>query len=278
MQKFIVAVDGLKYSVSTYTTAVHLAKQSGAHLVGVFLEDMTYHSFKMYDLVGEEGASDEKISQLEEKDLKLRTSAVEKFERICKQAGVDYTIHHDRNIAINELLRESMFADMILINGNETLTHFAENKPTRFIRTLLSETQCPVMIIPDDCQPINKISFLYDGEASSVHAIRTFGYLFAGLKDKSCEVVTVNTKPKQKNQTPHSFLIREFMKRHFPAARYITLDGIPENELVKHFQYATDTLIVLGAYRRGNLSRWIRQSLADALMQELRLPLFISHS
>jgi len=278
MQKFIVAIDGLKYSVSTYTTAVYLAKQSGAHLVGVFLEDMTYHSFKMYDLVGEDGASDEKITQLEERDLKLRTTAVEKFERICNQAGVDYTIHHDRNIAINELLRESMFADLILINGNETLTHFAENKPTRFIRSLLSETQCPVMIIPDDYQPVNKISFLYDGEVSSIHAIRTFGYLFPGLKDKSCEVVTVNTKPKQNNQTPHAFLIKEFMKRHFPAARYVTMEGIPENELVKHFQYAKDTLIVLGAYRRGNLSRWIRQSLADVLMQELRLPLFISHS
>lgn len=278
MKKFIVAVDGLKYSISTYNTAVYLAKQSGAHLVGVFLDDITYHSFKMYDLVGEDGASEEKISLMQEKDLERRTAAVEEFERICENAAITYTIHHDRNIAINELLHESVFADLILINGSETLTHYTENKPTRFIRSLLSETQCPILIIPDDYQPVNNISFLYDGESSSVHAIRTFGYLFPGLMDKSCEVVTVNTNEKQKKQLPHAKLLSEFMKRRFPRATYVAMEGIPENELVKHFRYAKNTLLVLGAYRRGTMSRWLRPSLADCLMQELRLPIFIAHN
>ena len=277
MKKFIVAVDGLKYSISTYKTAVYLAKQSGAHLVGVFLDDITYHSFKMYDLVGEDGGS-EKINELEDKDIQMRNRAAEDFQRICDQADVPCSIHHDRNIAITELLRESVFADLILINSSETLTSYSENKPTRFIRALLSETQCPVMVIPDEYQPVDSISFLYDGEASSVNAIRTFSYLFPGLMDKPCEAVTVNTKTKVRAHVPHSQLFKEFMKRHFPRAKYITMDGIPENELVKHFRYSANTLLVLGAYRRGNLSRWLKPSLADALMQELKLPLFITHT
>src|SRR5687767_10443155 len=144
MKKFIVAVDSLKYSISTYKTAIYLAKQSGAHLVGVFLDDITYHSFKMYDLVGKDGDSNERIDELEAKDNQMRISAAEDFERICDQSGIPFSIHHDRNIAITELLHESVFADLILINSSETLTSYSENKPTRFIRSLLSETQRPV--------------------------------------------------------------------------------------------------------------------------------------
>jgi len=278
MKKIIVAIDGLKYSLGTYKTAVYLAKQSGAHLVGAFLEDVTYHSYKIHELVGEDGVSEDKRNELEERDTFLRKSAVEVFEDLCAQANVGCRIHHDRNVAINELLHESIFADMILINSKETLTHYSENIPTRFIRSLLSEAQCPVMVIPDDYEPIDTLAFLYDGEPSSVHAIKTFSYLFPGLGDKKAEVVSVNTGSPKKPFTPNGLLMKEFMKRHYPKASYVTMQGIPETEIVRHFQYARNTVIVLGAYRRSNMSRWFKPSLADCLMQELKLPLFIAHT
>ena len=278
MKKMIVAIDGLKYSPGTYKTAVYLAKQSGAHLVGAFLEDVTYHSYKIHELVGEEGVSEDKRNELDERDMTMRKSAVETFEELCTQAGVEYTIHHDRNIAINELLHESVFADLILINCKETLTHYSENMPTRFIRALLSEAQCPVMVIPDDYDPIDTLAFLYDGEPSSVHAIRTFSYLFPGLGDKRAEVISVNPGSPKRAFTPNGLLMKEFMKRHYPRAGYVTMQGIPETEIVKHFKYARNTVIVLGAYRRSNISRWFKPSLADCLMQELKLPLFIAHT
>ena len=54
MKKFIVAIDGLKYSSGSTEYAVKLARMAKAHLVGVFLDDLTYHSYKIYELVGEE--------------------------------------------------------------------------------------------------------------------------------------------------------------------------------------------------------------------------------
>ena len=45
MKKIIAALDGLKYSESVVKYAVYLAKQNSSHLVGVFLEDFTYHSY-----------------------------------------------------------------------------------------------------------------------------------------------------------------------------------------------------------------------------------------
>jgi len=69
------------------------------------------------------------------------------------------------------------------------------------------------------------------------------------------------------------------MKRHFPKASYTVLKGDPEAEIVNYLKaQRTNPLVVLGAYQRGMVSRWFRPSMADLLMKELKLPLFIAHA
>ena len=71
------------------------------------------------------------------KDKAIRTAASKKFESACRKSLLEYTIHHDQNIAIQELKHESIYADLLIIEAKETLTHYPENLPTRFIRDLL---------------------------------------------------------------------------------------------------------------------------------------------
>ena len=130
MKKFIVAIDGLKYSTSATEYAVHLAKQANAYLVGVFLDDFTYHSYKIYELVGEEEEDiTERRLKFEAKDASVRNEAVQYFQVACRKAGIEHTIHHDRNIALPELLHESIYADLLIIDKKETFTHYEENRP-----------------------------------------------------------------------------------------------------------------------------------------------------
>jgi nucleotide-binding universal stress UspA family protein len=69
------------------------------------------------------------------------------------------------------------------------------------------------------------------------------------------------------------------MKRHFPESTYTVLKGLPETEIVNYLKQQKDSpLVVLGAYRRGLVSRWFRASMADVLMQSLKLPLFVAHN
>ena len=72
MKKFIVAFDGLKFSESARDYAIQLAKQSGAHLVGIFLDDGSRHSYKIYDLVTDDGNKELRQKRLEQKDIKIR--------------------------------------------------------------------------------------------------------------------------------------------------------------------------------------------------------------
>src|ERR1700745_164490 len=107
MKKIIVAFDGLKYSEAAAEYAIEIASQMKAHLVGVFLDDFTYHSYKIYDLVQHEGGvSEERIELFENEDKNKRERAAELFELDCRNASVNHSIHHDRNVAIHEILHE----------------------------------------------------------------------------------------------------------------------------------------------------------------------------
>jgi nucleotide-binding universal stress UspA family protein len=183
-----------------------------------------------------------------------------------------------RNIALQELLHESIYADLLIVDNSETLTHYTEKIPTRFIRDLLTDVQCPVLVVPHKFKPINKLVLLYDGEPSSVLAIKMLSYTLASLKQKPAEVISVNP-PKQSLHLPDNKLMKEFMKRHFPNATYTVLKGLAETEIVNYLkEQGENPLIVLGAYRRGAVSRWFRSSMADVLMKDLKLPLFIAHN
>jgi nucleotide-binding universal stress UspA family protein len=279
MKKIIAAFDGLKFSAGTRDYAIQIAKENSAHLVGVFLDDPLYHSYKVYDLISEEGGiSDAKQKKFIEVDVRTRDEAAADFEAACQKAGLHFSVHRNKDIATQGLLHESIYADMIIISGNETFTHYEEKIPTRFIRDILSEAQCPVIVVPPHYKPFNKLVLLYDGEPSSVYAIKMFSYMLPALKKHPTEVLSV--KPvSQSMHVPDNKLMKEFMKRHFPKADYKVLKGLPETEIINFLKTSKGLpLVVLGAYRRGMASRWFRASMADVLMKELKIPVFIAHN
>ena len=277
MYKIIAAFDGLKYSASTTQYALKIAKTNKAHLVGVFLEDFTYHSYKITELAGDEGFDMEKAEILKSKDYSVRQRSIQHFIDACTNAQISYTVHQDKNIAIQELLKESIFADLLIIGKDETLIHYAENPPTNFIRSLLADVACPVLVVPDKYQHFDKPVFLYDGSPSSIHAMRTFSYLFKPMIKTEVEVVTVVHANRQ-NAIPDSLLLKEFMKHHFAVSTYTRLTGNPETAIMQYLNNRTsNSLVILGAYKRSFISRWFKHSMADVLMEELKVPLFIAH-
>jgi hypothetical protein len=278
MKKIAAAFDGLKFSESTRDYAIHIAKLTNAYLVGVFLDDFTYMSRKVYELLVNKEAPENAWEKLRQIDQSSRDNAVVNFEKACQKAGLNYNIHRDKNIALQDLLHESIYTDLLVIDRKETLTKYEEALPTRFINDLLSEVQCPVLLVAQRYRTINKIILLYDGGPSSVYAIKMFSYMLPVLKHLPTEVVSAKGL-KRDLHVPDNKMMKEFMKRHFPNAIYKVLKGSAESEIIHHLKEQNENvLVVLGAYRRGMVSRWFRASMADALMKELKVPLFIAHN
>lgn len=277
MKKISAAFDGLKFSTGTLDYAIHIAGQSKALLSGVFLDDFTYHGYKLFDMVGSEGVSGEKLKKLMETDKETRQKSTAAFQYACIQAHIDYTLHHDESFAIQELLKESIYSDLLILGIEETFTHFPQDRPSQFVKDLLADVQCPVMLVPKEYKEIQKIVLLYDGKPSSVFAIKMFNYMLPWMRSIETEVLSV-VDPTVYAELQDSELIKEFISCHFPEAQYTLLHGNAEENIIAQLKkQEQNTLVILGAYRRSSVSMWFKTSMADILMKEVGLPLFVAH-
>ncbi|SEO72014.1 universal stress protein [Mucilaginibacter sp. OK283] len=277
MKKISAVFDGLKFADSTLAYAIKLAESSRALLSGVFLESLLYNSYRLDDLIGSSGLSEVKIKHLLEKDKATRDKSVGIFEQACKKTHISYAIHRDQGFSLQEVLKESIYSDLLLINVEETFSHVRVQPPTHFIRELLAATQCPVFITPRDYQEIEKVVLLYDGKPPAVYAIKMFNYMMPWLRGKPIEVVSV-ADDGDVAELPDEALVKEFIACHYPAASYALLNGNPEEELTTFLKSRNKhTLVVLGAYQRGGVSRWFKSSMADKLIKDIEAPLFIAH-
>ncbi|HEY9262116.1 universal stress protein [Chitinophaga sp.] len=281
MQKIAAIFDGLRFSESTLHYSILIAKQQNAHLTGVFPQDITYNSFNLYQLL-KAGTDQATLAQLEADDSEKRENAAGAFEAACQKAGIAYSVHRHRNISLQEALEQSIYADLLIVDARETFVHDVTKPPTRFIRDLLTDVQCPVLIVPTQVlvppvfSDIDRVVLLYDGEPSSVYAIKMYSYLLPSLQALPTTVLSVN---REGNYLENKGLVKDFIKRHFPNAGYEVMEGVPEEEIVSYmFGQTAGAIAVLGAYRRSTVSRWFRESMADVLMQTLSFPLFIAHN
>lgn len=279
MKKFLAVFDGYKMSKASMQYAIELAQSANAHLVGVFLDEFLYRSYSFYKSITNNRNYEEVLKDLDAKDQKKRDAGVSLFQKNCEKAQIRFSIHRDKDIAMQELKHESMFADLIIIDEYETFSSIKETPPTRFIRELLSDVECPVLVTPAAFKSIDKIVLLYDGKPYAVHSIKIFSYLFDNLRDLPVEVFTVKDNKTEGMHLPGNKLMKEFIKRHFPQANFTVVKGSSEFEIVKHLRSLSEnTLVVLGAYQRSDLSRWFKTSMADVLMKETEKPLFMAHT
>lgn len=280
MKKFLAVFDGYKMSESTLQYAIQLTKAANAHLVGVFLDEFIYQNYKLSEVVNTHKDFEKVIAELDKKDAKMRKDSANRFRQTCEKAGILFSIHKNVDIAIQELKNESIYADLIIINESETFSKSDEKAPTRFIKDLLGDVQCPVLVVPDKYKAIEKIVLLYDGAPAAVHALKMFNYVLGNPDDLPVKVFTVKEeKKKEAFYLPDNTLLREFVKGHFPKAAFTVARGSAESEILSYLKsLPKNEMVVLGAYQRSEVSRWFKISMADILMKELSVPLFIAHN
>jgi nucleotide-binding universal stress UspA family protein len=176
------------------------------------------------------------------------------------------------------LIKESHYADLILIDENESFSNSDSSKPSQFIRSVLSDVDCPVMVVPTEFKQVEKFVFAYDGSPSSVYAIRQFGYLFPHTQNQQLEILMISND-KHTNNLPDQHLLKELLKRKYTSVIHTIIKSNNTQEALIHHLESEEKncMLILGAYQRSSFSRWLNQSIADILISELEIPLFIAH-
>lgn len=278
MKKIIAAIDGLKYSAATTSWATRLSRMHDCHVVGTFLDDEMYTSYNVYELLVKKNIPEKKLEHYKQKDKAQRDRSVKLFSKACSEAQVNYSIHRNHDPALRELVHESVFSDLLVIDKNETFTHYTEQPPSLFIRELLAESHCPVLLVDREFTEPDKIVLLYDGHPSSVYVLKMLSYLLSKFQDLPLEVASFKNMSGNMH-LPDNTLMKEFVKRHFHKTTFRIFKGNYEENIAAYLsQLQGHPLVAMGAYSRGMFSRWLRPSLADVLMQANSLPLFIAHA
>ncbi|MFI5135473.1 MAG: universal stress protein, partial [Chitinophagales bacterium] len=274
MKKILVAFDGLNYSPSLSEYAIEISRGSNSLVVGVFLYDLRYTNLiytYAYEIPATLAYSVEKI----EKDDEVKiTDHIRSFAAACEKAGVNHKVHLDRGVPLMELLKESAFADLILVDAKTSFFDFGEESPSAFLKDLLAESKCPVMIVPGKSEEIKNVVISYDGSESSIYAMKMFSYLFPEWNAKNTTIVSVNKSTT--NHVPEGRNVKDLADRHFKNLKYEILNGNVADELPKFLKRnKNNSMVVMGSYGRTALSRMFHSSISNKVIKDLKMPVFI---
>lgn len=273
MKKIIIAFDGKHFSEGAMQMAEWINEKQTVLMTGVFLSPIDYREVIGYSGMGM--GLPVMMPPFEEDDI-LVSSSIRKFEDRCRKQGFEYRIHKDTDLfALQELIRETRFADLLILSSELFYENIEKEQPNEYLRRTLHGSECPVMVVPEQFTQPFSLMLTYDGKASSVFAIRQFAYLFPELC--GMETLLVSEEEESDADMPTGELIRELSARHFPNLTLNNMPGINKEEFIKWIGEKRGSLIVTGAYGRGEISSIFRKSFVSSLIRQHRNPIFIAH-
>jgi nucleotide-binding universal stress UspA family protein len=274
MEKLLLAQDAQCLKINTIDFGCYVARLTRSRLTGVFLEDVQSERPAPADQgTSRTGATGVHVQQADATDITEEN--IRLFREACLCRGVTSRIHRDRGIPAPEIIEESRFADLIVMDPEITFTTKNESLPGHFVHDILSKAECPVMMAPYDFESIEQIYFAYNSTPSSMFAIKQFTYLFPDLIKK--KITVLNVRSIVDEGVEDAFKMKEWMKEHYAEVEYVLLKGDPADQLFAYLLERKNGIVVMGAYGRGVLSRFFKPSHARLIIKTVNMPIFIAH-
>ena len=256
---------------SSIDFACYLAKLTDSILAGVFLDNF-----------GADYDSSGGIPELFSADIGVLTptrrhiyeQSIIQFQTICANRGVRWSFYCEEGDPVEEIVRQSRFADIVVIDPELSFSVQPEDAPSTFAKKVSAKSECPVIMAPYSFNKIDEIVFAYDGERSSVFAIKQFSYLFPELSEKKITVLSVvddNEGDLQRDK------IRELLKTHYSNIEFDIRQGNASDGLFYYLLGKKNVLVIMGAFGTRMLPGIFKNSTADLVIKVTNLPVFIAH-
>lgn len=278
MKKILIAVDPIHLNQSTLAFGLYLARLTRSRITGVFLENLEAErkpviSSSGYDSVFIEYQPDENAESVKAR-IKSMEQHIQYFKSYYENHGIVCSIHEDKGVPIEEIIYESRYADLLVIDAESDFTE-TPGVPGSFARKMMTEAECPVIIAPQTFQGVHDIIFAYNSSKSCMHAIKQFADLLPELENLKITVLEIH----QPGQDPflHNDKFKEWLETRFSDIHYLFLSGQTETELINFLLDKDKSFIIMGAYGRNALSNFFKRSTADIVLKTCSQPIFIAH-
>ncbi len=279
MEKILLALDPTQPDTGSLDFASYLGALTKSRITGVFLgspeaDDKLSARQLVYDKADSSLQQDQGSKEYQVKQLRLREN-VKLFTQACERRSTRYCVRMASGDPVKEIVRESRFSDIVVVNAETSFGGKFGGTPTPFVRDILKDVECPVIIAPESFEGIEEIVFTYDGTKSAMFAIKQFCYLFPKLNDKKVVLLQVidDSMPAAEDREH----LREWLSSHYSAVGFETLRGDSKTELLAWLMKKQNVFIVMGAYSKKGLAQFVHESHADWLLQILNRAFFIAH-
>lgn len=273
MKKIIIALDGKHFPKGAFELAKTINEKSKILLAGVFLNPVDYSKLLAY--TGMEGVTlmPEWLTRTDDDLLVSKNISV--FTETCVAEGIEFRIHKDTDMmALNSLIEETRFADALLVSSDLFYANVSNSQPNFYLEEVLKRAECPVMLVPENYTEPSRVILTYDGNESSVFAIKQFACVFPELAQKETILLSVTN---HEDELPEYSLITELVSRHYPNLKIQTLHLKHRRDFTEWMKNKPGSYIVMGAFSRSAFSHLFKKSFAADVIHDIKMPLFISH-
>lgn len=272
MKKFVLISDGKNFSTKTFDFIRSLYEKEPFLLTGAFFHSINYGLLIPSTFATNAGPYLAFTKEEHESYLK----GIKDFVTLCTKHNIEHRIHQESDEwNIDDLVKESRFTDLVIVNGELFYSTAEEEQPNHFLRDVLNRAECPVLVVPENAKPIAKISVAYNGKKESMYALKMFCNVFSQLTDLPVDIDY--WVEKSDDEMPDLEYLEEFAARHFSNVNFRERFFDPRKYLATWLSDNKDTIFICGSYHRSGLSNWFKKSFAEEIIKNHAATVFIAH-
>ncbi len=270
MKKIILACDGKNFPKGAFEFAKELQQSEQVLLTGAFLHPMNFEEF----IPGIFALYSSPIATFLEQEKAEYQRNIKLFEELCQHNGIEYRVHEEsNNWNINDLVKETRFADIMVMSEELFCTDINMAAPNDFMQQAIHKAECPVMLFPEIFKSFKKIVVAYDGKKECMFALKQFCNLFPLITNMETKIVYSGN-----DEIPDMIYLEEYAGRHFKNLDFEKLHFKGKENFEDWIKGNNDSLVVSGSYSRSGLSTLFSKSFVEDIIHEHRVPLFIAHN
>jgi len=278
MKRILIPLDTSPYSDTALDVGCVIAKQHDAELTGLVVLDIPgiKKSIGPVPLGGFYYA--EKLEKEKEREARKRIQKlIAKFREKCTKEGVKYREAETQGSPSEQIVKESIFFDAIII-GLKTYFHFeTSNNPGNSLDEIMDHTITPIYAVPERLNisktKSEKIKALipFDGSLPSARALHNFAHL--GFFEVM-EVTLLNSNPEKDAARYYLDQAEAYLRSH-------SIENIKKEWTAKKIIDVVDeyldwaNIVVVGAHSKKSLIDFMVGSLTKHLIKEAKKPLLI---
>jgi nucleotide-binding universal stress UspA family protein len=278
MKEALVCLEGSESSDAATRTAIAIAAEVGAKLVGLAIVDEPDIRAGTATGIGGSSFKHERDEALLAEARTRAGDALALFERRCREANIQGRSLEVVGRPAVSILHEMENRDLTIIGRDANFRFEIERDDTATREEILHRATRPVLIVPEGASgPLGRqVVVAYDGSRAAKRAIASFAT--SGLaQSRNVHVATVDDNGAQAWEMA-SAGVAAFAEAGVAAETHNIVSAVSSTEAL--FGFAKEIkadLMVMGAFAHSRLAHLFHRSVTRGLVERTTIPLYLQH-